>query len=147
METLEDKRLVGIEGGCQYGARRLYSLWDMTLFLAGELTRVLGNLDFHRKLAVAAVEKGGPESQLSADDNKSLYGQLDTLHQLCQKLSLPASDDRRASIQRRLIGLIATKGCQHRVIAVALEDLLHSIEFEVARKTFAFIPNSKVEFF
>jgi hypothetical protein len=147
MEALENKIIVPIGGSCQYEAYRLYGLWDMISFLAGELIQRLENLAFSQEQALGEADRFGAGSELSKDLKDAIRQQLNPLGDLSKKLGLVASNDRRMAIMRRIYGLVKNRGCTSRAMADQLEELLHSLRMEASKKQFAFIPEKKAEFF
>jgi hypothetical protein len=150
MQTIENKSVAPIAGACEYQARRLYSLWDMISFLAGDLTRVIDSLDYWKRSIEEMSADAGGVGELQQLDRDNTHDALELLRKLCERLPLKASADRCLSLRRRLMGAVAVgenPACEYRVILTAMEDLLHCLKTECRAIQFAFISPEKVGFF
>src|SRR6266404_3618359 len=105
----------------------------MIAFLAGEFIRPTDNLEYLREQFAKSVERGESETELTPEERSTLSRELWELDKVCDKLGLPATHDRQAALQRRFsLGFgLHVPGCQYRVIATALEELLHSANYEL----------------
>jgi hypothetical protein len=147
MQTTENKGIATTEADCQYQPHRLYNLWDMISFLAGELIGLLDGLDRRIESCDDALSRFGAGSELTKEEKDLIRELMDRVENVCQKLALDKSEERRRGIWLRTVDLAESPGCQNGVIASELKELKHALEFEFAEKQFAFIPNDKVRFF
>lgn len=143
MKVIENKEIAASETASQYEPHKLYDLWSMISFLAGELLQITNALDFYQKRFGGCASKG--KIEVADDEKEGLFTRLDTFGELCKKLGFIASKDHGACIQGRLIG--DNSKCHYRMISLALEDLSNSIKSELSQKQFAFIPERKIPFF
>jgi hypothetical protein len=147
MQITENIDVARIKWDCQYQPHRLYSLWDMISFLADELMGVLSGFDSHIRSCDDAVSRFGAGSELPDEERGLISKLMDRVENVCRKLGLDKSEDRRRVIWLRTVGLAESPACQNQVIASELKELQRSLEVELAEKQLAFIPDEKVRFF
>jgi hypothetical protein len=145
METEENISVVPAVDGCEYQPHKLYGLWDMIAFLADGAFSVVYWLGVCKSHLQEQIAETGSDALLSEGDRGIIWRQLRMLNPICDKVGLSESKSRALDLSVRVVPDGRPVPCV--VIVASVEELIRVIQFELGKKQFALIPESKVEFF
>ena len=130
---------------CQYEFHTLYSLLDMISFLADGLFDPLEWLAACIGVAEDKIPQTGDGARLTREDCEWIERQLSRLKPVCEKLGLQASQNNIYHLT-----MLVAKWMELPmvlVVAASFKQLRGTIQSEVNKLQFAFIPAGKVQFF